>query len=129
MIIDFKGIFNKYFGEIVRFGIVGCASALFLYLVYYLLLFVINHTIAYSVGYFISFLLNYYLSVVYTFKVHSKAQNFLGFTLSHVVNFTLQILLLNIFIYFGISAKIAPIPVLAICIPTNFILVRYFLNK
>ena len=52
-----------------------------------------------------------------------------GFALSHVINFSLQIVLLNIFIFIGFGEKWAPVPVLIICIPTNFILVRYFLNK
>lgn len=124
-----KKSYSKYFWEIVRFGIVGCTSALCLYVVYLLLLNYINHSISYAIGYFVSFLLNYYLSVYFTFKVKSQINKFGGFALSHVINFCLQIALLNIFICIGFSEKWAPVPVLLICIPTNFFLVRFFLNR
>ncbi len=115
--------------EVFRFGLVGGVSVLCLYGVYYLLLNYTNHSLAYSIGYFISFLLNYFLSVAFTFKVKSQSDKFLGFAFSHIVNFTLQILLLNIFVYIGVRKQLAPFPVLAICVPTNFALVRYFLKK
>lgn len=124
-----KKLKQKYLGEVIRFCIVGCASALCLYLVYYVLLHFLNHSLAYSIGYFVSFLLNYVLSLVFTFKEKSEAKKFFGFALSHVINFFLQIVLLNLFIYIGVNEKIAPIPVLAICVPTNFVLVRYFIKK
>ncbi len=128
MIKRIKVIYNKYGGEIIRFGIVGIISALCLYVVYYILLNYINPTISYSIGYLVSFLLNYILSVFFTFKVKPKGKKFLGFAFSHVINFALQALLLNIVIYLGCNKRLAPIPVLMVCIPTNFILVRFFLK-
>ncbi len=122
-------LYRRYIGEIVRFGLVGIVSAGCLYGVYYILLQFINPTLSYSIGYFISFLLNYALSICFTFKVKSKGVKILGFALSHVINYTLQVLLLNFVIFLGCSKKIAPIPVLMVCIPTNFLLVRYFLKK
>ena len=115
--------------EFVRFGIVGGVSALCLYGVYYLLLRYTNHSVAYTIGYLVSFLLNYLLSIVFTFKVKSQSKKFLGFVLSHIINYTLQIVLLNFFVYIGCSKQWAPLPVLAICVPTNYLIVRHFLKK
>ena len=52
-----------------------------------------------------------------------------GFAFSHVLNYCLQLVLLNIFLFLGCGEKWAPTPVLSICIPTNYILVRHFLHK
>lgn len=116
-------------GEFIRFGIVGVVSVCVLYLCYYLLLFFINHSIAYTIGYIISLVVNYYLTLVFTFKEKTSYKKTAGFLLSHVINYCLQIILLNVFIYWGIDSRYALIPVLMICVPTNFIFVRFFIKK
>lgn len=121
--------YDKYLGEVIRFCIVGCVSALCLYIVYYIFLYFFTPTISYSIGYFVSFSINYLLSVFFTFKVKSKGTKFLGFALSHIINYTLQVILLNLFILWGCEKILAPLPVLGICIPINYIMVRSFLKK
>jgi hypothetical protein len=49
--------------------------------------------------------------------------------LAHLVNFLLQTVLLALFLRLGLSKPVAMIPVFAICVPVNFLLVRYFLKK
>lgn len=39
--------------------------------------------------------------------------------------YTLQIVTLNVFVYLGVPRAIAPVPVFAIAIPVNFLLVRF----
>ena len=80
-------------------------------------------------GYIVSFIINYILSVVFTFKVKSGPGKMIGFLLSHLINYGFQVLLLNIFIVVGINKVLSPIPVLLICVPTNFMMVRFFLRK
>ena len=52
-----------------------------------------------------------------------------GFTLSHIVNYSMQTLCLNLFVGLGLAKQLAMIPTLCICIPVNFLLVRFFLKK
>lgn len=120
---------NTKITEFIRFGIVGSIALLILYAVYYVLLFWLEHNIAYTIGYIISFVSNYILTVKFTFHTKVSKKNGAGFALSHFVNYLLQIGFLNLFIWLGLAESIAPIPVFAICVPTNFILVSFFMKK
>lgn len=44
---------------------------------------------------------------------------------AHLVNYLLHIILLNVFLYLGVSKAWAPVPVFAIAIPVNFLFVRF----
>ena len=115
--------------EFFRFGIVGTLALILLYAVYYVLLFWLKHNIAYTIGYIISLVSNYVLTVKFTFHTKASKKNGAGFALSHFINYLLQIGCLNLFIWLGMTKSIAPIPVFAICVPTNFILVSFFMKK
>jgi putative flippase GtrA len=115
-------------GEIIRFGAVGAAATLIQYGVYLLL---VGHThvaVANTVGYIVSFVFNFYASTRFTFRVKATARRGAGFILSHVVNYLLQMGTLALFIGIGVSKSLAPIPMFCICVPVNFLLVRYFLK-
>lgn len=118
---------NKYdkINEFIRFAIVGVIATLIHYAIYYLLKFVINYNLAYTIGYALSLLLNFYLSSVFTFREKPTFAKFFGMSAAHGVNYLLHIILLNLFVYLGISKSLAPIPVYAIVVPINFILVRF----
>ena len=146
-----KDIINHFgkerLGEIIRFGIVGVLAVAIQYGVYLLLLWLFadqamtpyqsNYRggfggeyfplLANCFAYVVSFLFNYVASTRYTFHVRSTARR--GFTLAHLVNFLLQTLLLALFLRLGLSKPVAMLPVFAICVPINFLLVRYFLKK
>ena len=109
---------KQTFGEIIRFAIVGTTSAAIHYAIYWVLQHWINVNIAYTIGYVLSFLVNYYLSAHFTF--HG-----IGFGGAHLVNYLLHIVLLNFFLWLGLSNEVAPFAVLAIAVPTNFVLVRF----
>ena len=116
-------------GEIIRFGITGVASTVTTYLVYYVCLLRVNPTIAFSIGYIVAMCLNYLLTILFTFKVKATAKNAVGFILSNGVNYLLCTLFLNIFIWCGVGENLAPIPMYVICIPINFIIVRFIMRK
>ena len=120
---------NPKIFEFIRFGIVGFVALVILYVVYFLLLLWLEHNIAYTIGYVISFISNYILTVKFTFHTKVSKKNGAGFALSHLINYLLQIGCLNLFIWLGMDKQVAPIPVFAICVPTNFILVRFFMKK
>lgn len=43
---------------------------------------------------------------------------------AHIVNYLLHMALLNLFLFIGIAKAWAPVPIFAIAIPINFLLVR-----
>ena len=116
------------YGEIFRFGIVGCIAVLIQYGCYWLLLSWLNHSVSMTIAYLISFTFNFFASTYFTFKVKATKKRGAGFALSHLINYCLQIVTLNIFIAIGVSKTLAPIPMFAICVPVNFLLVRFFLK-
>lgn len=115
--------------EIICFGLVGCVAVVVHYSTYYILLSFFSHNIAYIVGYFISFLINYRLTTSLTFRKKETIKNALGFTLCHVVNFSLQVASLNVIIFMGVDKVYAPLLVLALCVPLNFLLVRFVMMR
>lgn len=125
-----NSIQNKtLYKEAIRFGIVGTISTSITYGVYYLLLHYINPSIAFTIGYLIAFVVNFILTTTFTFGVKATTKRGIGFTLSNIVNYSLSVGLLNMFIWMGLSESIAPIPMFAITIPLNFIIVRRLIKK
>lgn len=116
-------------GEVVRFGIVGVLATLLQYAIYTLLLLWCSPSLSMTVGYILSFIFNFIASTRFTFKVETNARHGAGFALSHVVNYLLQMATLNFFLWIGVSKTLAPIPMFCICVPVNFVLVRFFLKK
>jgi putative flippase GtrA len=112
-------------GEIVRFSVVGVLVTAIHYVVYWLLQLVVNVNIAWTAGYIVGFVVNYYLSAYYIFREKTSVENGAGFGGAHLVNYFLQMVLLNFFIWLGFSATMAPIGVYAVSIPVNFLLVRF----
>lgn len=127
-------------GEVIRFGIVGGLATVLQYVIYLAMMPVLNHfiprmgdhslaTTANTIAYIVSFIFNFIASTRYTFKVKANAKRGAGFTFSHVVNYTMQTICLNLFVGLGLAKQWAMIPTLCICIPVNFLLVRFFLKK
>lgn len=115
--------------EFIRFAIVGILATAIHYGVYLLLDLFMPANPAYAGGYVISFFCNFFLSARFTFKKQATVTKGLGFGMSHLINFALHMLLLNLFLHIGLSDALAPIPVYCICIPVNFLLVRFVFNK
>lgn len=135
-----SGLMQGKFGEVIRFGIVGGLATAIQYGIYYGLIQLIPSTaskanahlwttVAMTVGYVLSFIFNFVASTRFTFRVKANAKRGAGFLFSHIVNYCLQMLTLNLFLWFGLSKAVAPIPMFCICVPVNFLLVRFFLKR
>ncbi len=111
--------------EFVRFAIVGIIATAIHYGLYYILQWFIYVNIAYTIGYIVSFIANFYLSAYFTFSRKPSWGKALGFGGAHLFNYLLHMGLLNLFLWLGLSKPLAPIPVFAIAIPINFLLVRF----
>ena len=115
-------------GEVLRFAIVGVVATLIQYGVYFVLVLCLIPTLAMTIAYVVSFAFNFVASTRYTFRVKASARRGAGFALSHAVNYVLQMLTLNLFLWLGVPKQWAPIPMFCICVPVNFVLVRFFLK-
>jgi len=131
---------RRKIGEILRFGIVGVLATLLQYAIYRGLIFFIPadatparaqalSSVCMTIGYGISFVFNFFASTRFTFKVEANARRGAGFAFSHAVNYLMQMATLNLFLWIGLSKAWAPVPMFCICVPINFILVRFFLKR
>lgn len=116
--------------EVVRFSITGFVAVLIQYCAYYILVTSCNliPVLSTLISYVISFIINFYLSNFFTFHSSPTGKKLLSFALSHSINLILQMLLVEIFSNF-MDQRIALIPALIICVPTNFIFVRFALKS
>lgn len=127
---SFSGIWRKVeFRQFVRFCIVGIIAAGIHYLVYYLLQLLlagsVGLSVAYTIGYIVSLVCNFVMTTYFTFRSRASIKKAAGFGGSHAVNYTLHIVLFNLFLSIGINRLIAPILVLMIAVPTNFTLLHF----
>ena len=116
-------------GEVLRFGIVGLSATAIQYTAYWVGLQFTNHNLAMTVAYLLSFAFNLWASLRYTFRVGGTPGRGAGFAMAHVVNYLLQMATLNLFVDLGVSKTLAPLPMFAVCVPINFLLVRFFLKR
>ncbi len=112
----------------LRFGIVGVVATAIQYGVYLLCLRWMGAGVANTIGYAVSFVFNFFATTFFTFRVKANASRGAGFALSHLVNYLLQMGTLTFFIWLGVPKTWAPVPMFAICVPVNFLLVRYFMR-
>ena len=111
--------------QFLRFALVGVIATATHYGFYLLLQTCINVNAAYTVGYALSFVANFYLTAWFTFHSRPSWRKAAGFAGAHTANYFLHMLLLNVFLWAGISKVYAPVPVYAIAVPVNFLLVRF----
>lgn len=116
---------NPVIWEFVRFGLVGGFCTALHYGIYFLLQLAIEVNVAYTMGYLLSFIANFYLTSYFTFGTAPSWRKLFGMAGAHGVNYLLHMVLLNLFIWIGVRQEFAPLPVFAIAIPVNFILVRF----
>lgn len=119
----------KRFPEFIRFVMVGILATALHYGIYFLLQRFINVNIAYTLGYALSFIANFYLTTYFTFGKKPSWSKAFGFGGVHLFNYLLHIGLLNTFLWLGLSKTLAPIPVFAIAIPVNFLLIRFVFKR
>lgn len=121
--------------EFIRFGIVGVVATALHYGIYYALVLAGRNftgddtgtaydNVAYTSGYLISLVMNFYLTAYFTFGSRPSWKKAGGFGGAHLVNYLLHMALFNIFLWMGVPKDLAPVPVFAIAIPVNFLLVR-----
>lgn len=114
----------------VRFGLVGGLATALHYGLYCLFCMYMGPNWAFSLAYLLSFVANFLLTSYFTFGTMPTWGKLVGHAGAHVLNYLLQLALLNLFLWLGIPEMIAPLPVFAVSVPVNFLVVRFvFTNK
>lgn len=131
MIRKLKGLVtgDSRLSEIIRFCIVGGLATVIQYGIYVVFVDAVGVKAVPStlISYGISFIFNYILSSYFTFHKKPSTQNMLGFICSHAINMGMQTGIVAIFK--GIVGNtLALLPALAICIPVNYLMVRFAFN-
>ena len=120
---------KQTFGQALRFVLVGGAATALHYGLYLVLRQCMPLNVAYTLGYLLSFVANFYLTAWFTFRSAPSWRKLVGMSGAHAINYVLHILLLNLFLGLGIPSAYAPLPVFAIAVPVNFLLVKFVFKK
>lgn len=115
--------------EFMRFVLVGVFATGLHYGIYIALQAFLYANVAYTLGYAFSFVANFYLTAFFTFGQRPSWKKAFGFGGSHLINYLLHIGLLNLFLWAGLPPRLAPLPVFAIAIPINFLLIRFVFKQ
>ena len=115
--------------EFIRFGLVGGVATLLQLLLYFIF---VEYTKmaavpAQIISYILSFIYNYIASSLFTFRKKPNPLNAIGFAASHTVNMGLQALLVWLFVPL-VGTKFAIVPAMLLCIPVNFLMIRFVFN-
>ena len=112
-----------------RFVLVGILATGIHYGLYLALRAALPLNVAYTAGYVVSLVANFYLTALFTFGRRPSWGKAVGFGGAHAVNYGLHILLLNLFLLLGVPAALAPVPVFAVAVPVNFLLLRFVFRR
>ena len=123
---------KSFFGQFIKFGIVGVINTLSSWVFYYSLLFLgVHYIIATTVAYILSSIIGFILNKVWVFKSKNKVSSSLfkyivTYGSSYLLNVGVMYLLVDII---GISDKIAPLLVLFVTVPYNYIFSKLWVFK
>lgn len=120
-----KILANEKTAEFLRYSIVGTLAAGIHYGIYFVTQKYINVNIAYTIGYVVSLVCNFFLTSYFTFRTTPSVRKVAGFGFSHLINYLLHMALFNLFLLAGVHRLLAPILVLMIVVPLNFILLHF----
>ena len=122
---------NRKLREFVRFCIVGVICTIVDACIYYTVLQFASYPIALVCGYCLSLILNYFLTIYWTFEKKPNAKNAIGVVSAHLFNlFVVRMGLMYAFVNCAsISEQIAYVPTLLISMITNFLIVRFVVNR
>ncbi len=125
-----KGKISTEFWRIFRFGVRGTVSSLIHYVIYCVALSILNPTLSYTAGYLVGLVCNYGMTTFFTFRQQPSKKNAAGFAASHALNYLLEIALLHAFFILGAGELLAPVLVMIVVVPINFLILHFvYLHK
>ena len=113
--------------QFIRYCTVGSLAAGIHYWVYFVLqeYELVTLNIAYSIVYETRFIFNFFMTSYFTFRSNPSLKKALGFGGSHLVNYLIHMGLFNLFLSLDVNQEIAPLFVLAVAVPVNFVMLRF----
>lgn len=120
---------NEKVVEFIRYCFVGGCAVAIHYGIYLLLNQWMAVNLAYTIGYVLSVCFHWWMTFRFSFREQITVRRTGGYLLCNGVNYVLNMLFLNLFIWMGISEQLAPIPVYCVVVPINFMLVRVVVKK
>lgn len=116
-------------GEFIRYIITGTVATAVQYAIYYILCNIMEPHLAFTLATVVFVIVNFFMTNYFTFRVRPTWKNTVGFLGQQGINYLMQISFLSLFLWIGIPAKLAPVPVYLIALPTNFIILRFIFKK
>lgn len=121
----------------VRFVVVGSTGTLIQYGWYWLFLKLFDYllpehetaTLAFIIGFVLEMVSNYVFTAYYTFKSRPNWKNFGGFLSGRALNFLIQIVLLQVLLFFSLSDQLAGLLAIIIAGIVNYFVVKFFFKK
>jgi len=116
-------------GQFARFVQVGLINTVGTYLLYLALIQILPYVVAYSIGFVVGILFSASMNARYSFAICLSGRTLIRFVVIYVINFTLCMQLLIFCVeVIGIHPTIAPLVVLALFTPINFLCSRVALT-
>ena len=116
--------------QFIKFGMVGLTNTLLNWLIYYILISLgVFYIFAYVAGFIISILNSYILNTFFVFKKDNRSHMTSLFKMTLAYSFTMILgsgLLFLLIDIFSISQLIAPVVVLLMTVPINFLINKYW---
>ncbi|WP_379321823.1 GtrA family protein [Paenibacillus puldeungensis] len=120
----------KWVIQFLKFGIVGVFNTLISYIIYFLLVFAgVHYLLAHVIGFIAGVINAFYWNKKYVFEKNEAGitKTFIKVFSSYGVTFLLSTVLLFILVqYIHMPTTIAPILILFITVPLNFLLNKYW---
>lgn len=117
--------------QFIKFGIVGVFNTCNSLIIYYILLSLnIYYLIANIIAYFASTFISYFINKFWVFKEKKKTNRVIQYYIVYISSFFINNLLLYLQVdLLSISDKIAPLFVLLVTVPYNFLLSKFWVFK
>ncbi len=117
---------SRQFARFVQVGVINTAGT---YLLYLVLILFLPYVVAYSIGFVVGVLFSASMNARYSFATRLTGRTLIRFVVIYVINFTLCVQLLIYCVeVIGIHPTIAPLVVLALFTPINFLCSRVALT-
>lgn len=123
---------RKTLWQFIKFGLVGCSNSAVTLIVYYICIWLLGadfYLVGQTVGYIAAVINSFFWNSRYVFNDSrvNKTNAFMKMCLCNVVVYAMQMVLLYWFVdMMSVSEKIAPVVVILVTLPVNFILNKVF---
>jgi len=119
---------REWFGQAVRFALVGVVNTGVYYGLYVLGLLVTGYLTAHLVALLVAMVVSYLLNVVFTYRTRPTLRTFVMYPLANLANYVLLTVGLWLLVsVMHVDERLAPVLVAVVAVPVTFLLTRAML--